>query len=272
MKKTSIEQKDKNGTLLHIGDIINDFCGGVNYPIEDRDDGITTKYSGKYERVGNFARYGEIVWTKRKHDGKGFFGIKTNPEVTGMNYDYIPNSFSEMEKVGDMENDYQLMEIDTRSSDEELEEALLKMRKKYADMPKEEEWGYYLMSEDMFKTYQPKEGSKPLFRNGDIFTGPGKVYIGYLDFEDFQDFYANMHEDHKNEFSLWAQEITDSNVTDFDIMEILTNNLFDYILEEFHASTETNVCALIGGMSKNFNMNPIELFDYINKNSQAEEV
>jgi len=270
MKKTSTKQKDKNGVLLRIGDIVNDFGGGVHYTMEDRDDGITTKYTNKYKRVGSSTRYGEIVITTRGNDDKEFFGIRTNPEVTGMNYAYIVTSFEEMEKVGDMDNDSHLMLIDTRETDEEMEVLVAQMRKEHAEMPREEDWGYYLMSEDMFKTYQPKQGSKPLFRNGDIFTGPGNVYIGYLDFEDFQDFYANMHEDHKEEFSLWAQEITDSNVKNFDIMDILKDNLFEYILERFHASTERNVCAIIGAMSNEFGMTPIELFDYINENSQTE--
>jgi len=272
MKKSLIGEKDKNGTVLKVGDIINDFNGGVNYAIEDRDDGITTKYTNKYKRVGNTTRYGEIVITKRKHDDKEFFGIRTNPKINGMNYAYIPSSFSRFEKVGDMDNDSHLMDIDTRTSDEEMEILVAKMRKEHADMPKGEDWGYYLMSEDMFKTYQPKKGSKPLFRNGDIFTGPGAVYIGYLDFEDFQDFYANMHRDHVDEFSLWAQEITESNVNNFDIMDILTSNLFEYILYEFGASTESNVCAIIGSMSNYFGMTPIELFDYINENSQTEKI
>ena len=53
-------------------------------------------------------------------------------------------------------------------------------------------------------------------------------------------------------------------------MDILNNNLFDYILDRFHASSENNVCAIIGAISKDFGMNPIELFDYINENSQIE--
>lgn len=274
MKKTSTEKHDKNGTLLRIGDIVNDFGGGVHYEIEVRDDGITTKYTGKYKRVGNPNRYGEIVFTTRKHDGKEFFGVRTNPEVTRMNYAYIltDDACSKLEKVGNMENDSNLMLIDTRDSDEELERLAAQMRKEHAEMPREEDWGYYLMSEDMFKTYQPKNGSKPLMRNGDIFTGKGPVYIGYMDFEDFQDFYANMHKDHINEFSLWAQEITDSNVNDFDIMDIVTNNLFEYIGDKFGASTERNVCAIIGGISKKFKMNPIALFNYIHEHSQAEGV
>jgi len=275
MKKTPINAKDKNGVELRVGDIVNDFGGGVMYAIEDRDDGITTKYTNKYKKCGNTTRYGEIVMKARKLDGKELVAIRTNPEVSGMKYAYFLNSqtsFSNMEKVGDMENDAHLMTINTRSTDEELDEAVAQMRKEHAEKPREEDWGYYLMSEDMFKTYQPKEGSKSLMRNGDIFTGKGPVYIGYLDFEDFQDFYVNMHKDHKNEFSLWAQEITDSNVKDFDIMDIVTNNLFEYILYEFGASTERNVCALIGGISKKFDMNPIELFNYINEHSQAEEI
>lgn len=274
MKKTSIEKYDKNGVLLYIGDIVNDFGGGVYYTMESRDDGITTKYTGKYKRVGNSTRYGEIVMAT-SYAGESFIGIRTNPEVTGMNYAYRTNSefsFDKMEKVGDMESDSHLMLIDTRDADEEMEYLVAQMRKEHAERPREEDWGYYLMSEDMFKTYQPKQGSKPLFRNGDLFTGAGNVYIGYLDFEDFQDFYANMHEDHINEFSLWAHEITDSSVNNFDIMDILTDNLFDYILDRFQVSNESNVCAIIGAMSKEFGMTPIELFDYISENSQAEQI
>jgi len=273
MKKTSIEEHDKNGVLLKIGDIVNTFGGGVMYPIEDRNDGVTTKFTGKYKKVGNSTRYGEIV-NETSLKGGDFIGIRTNPEVSGMNYAHRLSSemsFSRMEKVGDMDNDAHLMEIDTRSSDEEIDLAVLKMRKEHSELAKEEEWGYYLMSEDAFKSYQP-EGSRPIHRAGDIFSGTGEVYIGYLDFTDFQEFYIELDDVYKNECSIWAQEITNSNVKDFDIMDIVTNNLFDYILSEFGASTERNVCALIGGISKKFDMTPIELFNYIDEHTQAQEI
>lgn len=272
MKKTSIEKYDKNGTLLYVGDIVNDFGGGVYYRIEVRDDGVTTKYTGKYKKVGSSTRYGEIVMAT-SHSGESFIGIRTNPKVSGMDYAYRTNdelSFGKMEKVGDMENDSHLMLIDTRDSDEELEKLLAQMRKEHLEKPVEEDWGYYLMSEDMFKTYQPTRGSKPLCRKGYIFDESCNVYIGYLDFEDFQDFYATIHEDYKKEFSLWIQEITDSNISNFDIMDILKNNLFEYIFDRFGVSNENNICAIIGAISKEFGMNPIELFDYINENSQTE--
>lgn len=123
---------------------------------------------------------------------------------------------------------------------------------------------YYLMSEDAIKSFLPQEDSKPILWLGK------PVYIAVLDFSEFEAFYNSLDDDYKTNCSIWVKEITNSAVKDFDIMDLVTNNLFTYILEKYGCSTMRNVCAIIGGISEKFTMSPIELFDYINDNFQSE--
>ena len=125
---------------------------------------------------------------------------------------------------------------------------------------------YYLISEDAFNEFKPNEYSEPLDRRGDIFTPLGPVRIAVLDWDKFEEYYDSLTEDHLLNYIIYAQEITDSNTDEFDIVQLINNNLFEYLMDTFGATTERNVGALIGGISKKFKMTPIELFNYIHEN------
>lgn len=258
---------DKNGTPIYFGDIVNDFGGGVMVSIEEpSEEGITTSNTGKYMQVGDPTRYGVVI--ESDIGGRQYIGVMTNPQVSGMDYPYVPTSelpLSQMEVVGNVFKNGDLMKLDTRTPEKDIKKQVADMRKKYKEeLEKKEDWGYYLMSEDAIKTWTPELNSKHL-------TWDGKeVYIGYIDFNQFKIFYEELDKSYKQNFEIWIQEITDTKVNDFDIMELVTENLFEYIGDTFNASSRRNVCALIGGMARIFKMTPIDLFDYIHDNSQIE--
>jgi len=124
-------------------------------------------------------------------------------------------------------------------------------------MKAEETEEYYLVSENTLKHISPSEKSKCINRYGD------QVCIVKIDFKQFKDIEDSMNEDDMLYGNIWAREITDCNVsTDMiSIADCQENGLFEMIMLHIGASTENNVSAVIGGISKDLGVTPIELFN-----------